>query len=161
MLVTKPPNIETKHGVNGEPVTLLTNYYKLAHKPNWNIYRYRVDFTPDVAMRGLRDFLIRSLKEMLGGYLFDGSQIFAVRKLDDDITEKVIKARDGIDYMVIIKFTGIVSMSESHSVQVLNLILRRAMGGLKLQLVGRNFFDPDGKVGLMDIFVENFIQSLT
>lgn len=37
-------------------------------------------------------------------------------------------------------------MTESQSLQILNLILRRAMGGLELQLVGRNFYDPDAKV---------------
>lgn len=147
MLITKPPNIETKKGVNGQPIDLLTNYFRLARKPNWTIYRYRVDFKPDVELKRLRQFLVRSQAELLGGFLYDGgSQVFAIRSLGQEITEKTVTSRDGTVYQVILKDTGTVAMTESTSLQILNLILRTAMSGLKLQLVGRNFFDPDAKV---------------
>lgn len=153
ILVTRPPNIESKHGVNGEPVELLTNYFQLIRKPNWMIYRYRVDFKPEVHLDKLRNFLIATQKEMLGGYLFDGTQIFITRKLEQDVVEKVARTRDETEYMIIFKHTGVVAMTENTSLQVINLILRRAMGGLKLQLVGRNFYDADAKVSCFLFFV--------
>jgi aubergine-like protein len=48
--------------------------------------------------------------------------------------------------MTIKKTKNVISMSSSLGFQLLNLILRRAMSGLNLQLVRRSLFDPENKV---------------
>lgn len=79
--------------------------------------------------------------------MFDGTQLFMIRLLDEVITQKVVKGQnDDTEYHVTLKFTGVISMSEAQSIHVLNLILRRAMDGLKLETIGRNKFDPLAKV---------------
>lgn len=60
--------------------------------------------------------------------------------------ELLTKNREGETIQIKIKHVGIVDVSDAQQIQVLNLILRRAMEGLQLQLVGRNFFDPVAKV---------------
>lgn len=45
-------------------------------------------------------------------------------------------------------------MTEQASLQILNLIMRRAMEGLKLQLVGRNFFDAIAKIPIQEFRLE-------
>lgn len=116
-------------------------------KPEWQLFAYRVDFQPEVESRGFRNYLIASQKDMIGGYLFDGTQLFCARRLDDDVIERPITGQNGETVLVTFKYTRTVSMTETQSLQILNLILRRSMDGLKMQLIGRNFFDPDAKVG--------------
>lgn len=120
LLRTRPTTVETKSGTTGTQVTLEANYFQLKRRPNWQIYRYRVDFEPEVLSDKLRKALIFSQKEMLGGYLFDGTQLFLIRKLDSDVVRKTVTGRiDNESYMLVIKSTGEVSMSESTSLQIL------------------------------------------
>lgn len=120
LLRTRPSTAETKLGTSGTPVTLQANYFRFQRRPNWQIYRYHVEFKPEVLSEKFRKSLIFSLKEMLGGYLFDGTQLFLTRKLESDVVHKTVTGRiDNEPYMVVIKFTGEVSMSESTSLQIL------------------------------------------
>lgn len=71
---TKPENIESKVGKDGAPVKLITNYFRLLKKPDFEFNLYRVDFNPDVDIEGLRKSFLFKQKEILGGYLFDGKE---------------------------------------------------------------------------------------
>lgn len=141
---TKPLHIESKKGQSGRQVALTTNYFRLDKTPKWCLCQYRVDFAPEIAIEGLRRRFIAEQKERFGGYLFDGTMIFNTKRLDS--FEYVTKDREDQPYKISIKFVGEISMTSSASLQVLNLILRRAMEGLKLQQVGRNLFDAAAKV---------------
>lgn len=143
---TKPNTLQSKRGSSGKTVALITNYFRLLKKPTWQIYQYRVDFSPTIELRGLRNRLIFEQKPIFGGYLFDGTMLFLTVKLPNDITEFMSKDRDENRIQTTVKFVGLLSMSTAASVQILNLILRRSMEALKLQLVGRNFFDAIAKV---------------
>lgn len=96
-----------------------------------------MEFKPDVELAGLRRYLVATQKEMLGGYLFDGTMLFLIRHLEDGapVVERTIQGRNGDEFLVVFKFTKVVAPTDAQSVQILNLILRRAINGLKLQLV--------------------------
>lgn len=153
---TRPNDITTtshQPRSEDEKVTIETNYFKLKSTSptiQWTIYKYHVTFDPECAARNIKSFLIGQHRAEIGGYLFDGSQLFATRKLhenDENIRIQFqTKTRDETMYTITLRFTKIVSMIEQESLQVLNLILRRNMNGLNLTLVGRNFYDPQAKV---------------
>lgn len=146
ILRTRPSTVVSKVGTSGERVRLYSNYFKLVKNKDWMIHQYRVDFEPECVFDRLRKALIWQKKDLFGGHVFDGQQLFTIKKLPDDITRYAVTARDETVYNVTVKFTNLVSQSENQSIQIMNLILRKAMDSLKLQLVGRNFFDPDAKV---------------
>lgn len=146
IIKTRPESVQTKKGKSGQPVSLLTNHFRLLKQPNWQLYQYRVDFSPPIELRGLRNRLIYEQKPTLGGYLFDGTMLFLSVKLPKDVTEFMSKDREDNPIQTTVKFTGPIDMTTAVSVQILNLILRRSMEALKLQLVGRNFFDAVAKV---------------
>lgn len=151
MVYTRPKEITSKIGTSGQKITCEANYFRLSKRPNWNIYRYRVDFQPDVVLEAGRRHLIGSLREMLGGFLFDGTQIFLTRMLEGvpgEPVQRTTTMRDdpNTPYIVTFRSSGIVSMNEAQSLQVLNLILRRAMDGLHLETIGRNKYDSDAAV---------------
>lgn len=146
MVHTRPEDVQTKCGTQGQPIALQTNYFRLLTTPTWRIFQYHVSFEPEVELRRIRQGILSNHRSLLGGYLYDGTKLFSINKMRDDITVLKTQSKNGEEYNITLKFVGIISMTEWQSLQVLNLILRRAMDGLKLQLVGRNFFDPVAKV---------------
>lgn len=132
----------------GERVKLQANYFRLKKTPTWQIYKYHVNFEPECVMSRLRSALIMEHKEKIGGFLFDGTQLFATRDLGGERGILILTSttRNGEVYTLTLQFTKNVQMDELESVQILNLILRRATQALKLQLVGRNYFDAASKV---------------
>lgn len=138
---TRPQHIESKVGADGQKITCEANFFRIKKSPAWNIYQYRVDFEPEILLEKTRRDLIRGINEMFGGgHLFDGTQLFLTIKLDD-LIERTVTGEDGAVVRITIKYTAVVSMLEGRAIQILNLILRRAMDGLKLQTVGRNKYD--------------------
>lgn len=136
----------SKTGSLGKEITLQTNYFRLLTTPTWKIHQYHVTFAPEIELRRLKSGILSEHRELLGGYLYDGSKLFTTTKLKEEKTILHTKSKQGEKYVITIKYVGVISMTEWQSLQILNLILRRSMEGLKLQLVGRNFYDPVAKV---------------
>lgn len=160
---TKPHNNPTKHNpdfISGNRILIEANYFALQSRSTqiqWIIYKYHVTFEPECSLKRLQMFLIAQHKPTIGGYLFDGAQLFATRSLHDErnSVQFTSKTRDEQFFTIKLAFTRIVSMSDQESLQVLNLIQRRNMSGLRLQLVGRNYYDPQNMVKY--VFTFNFL----
>lgn len=149
---SRPKDLATKCGTTGSKVTLQTNYFRILKKPKWSIHQYRVDFSPDVDLIRLRRAYLGHFRELFGGYIFDGTVLFCTNFFVDAANgqkELLTKNREEESIQIKIKHVGIVETTDVQQIQVLNLILRRSMEGLHLQLVGRNFFDPVAKVSTM------------
>lgn len=148
IVITRPANLVTKQGQTGQPVSLQTNYFCVTKTPKWNVYQYRVDFLPDIDLSRVRRGILGQCKEHFDfkGYIFDGTVLFTTKALAEKITEFTTKNREGEAVKIIVKYVGVVQTTDVQYLQILNLILRRAMEGLKLQLVGRNFFDAIAKI---------------
>uniref|UniRef100_A0A336LSU2 CSON003002 protein n=1 Tax=Culicoides sonorensis TaxID=179676 RepID=A0A336LSU2_CULSO len=152
---TRPESLgNSKKGFSGTIAHLTTNYFRLVRKPEWSIFQYRVDFKPDIEALFIRKALLRPFTQHFNGYLFDGTMIFSSTKLPNDITEFTSAQSDGTPVTISIKYVKEVLMSEMASLQILNIIMRRAMEGLNLQLVGRNFFDAIAKIPVNDFHLE-------
>lgn len=121
---------------------LTANYFRLTRKTEWSLYKYHVTFEPEVLMARVRNALIFNHKPKFGGYLFDGTQLFLTRKLEESQLNLVSTNREDVEHRIKLRFTKQILMSDNESIQVLNLILRRAMQGLQLKLVQRNYYDP-------------------
>lgn len=148
IIFTRPPNIERTYAENVERIQLQTNYIRLTKSPQWAVHKYHVTFDPDSPSAGMRNYLMAQHKQMFGGYLFDGLQLFVTKALNDSgVLELRTKLpREGLDYTIHLKFTKIVLYTEDEMSQILNLILRRATAGLGMQLVKRNYYDAQAQV---------------
>lgn len=102
-------------------------------------------------MSRLKNAMIAQHKQVIGGFLFDGIQLFVTRELPEESLLLVSRTRENVEYNIKLVHTSIVLTNQREYLQVLNLILRRATHGLRLQLVNRNFYDPAGKVMLFMI----------
>lgn len=91
----------------GERVKLQANYFRLLKKPTWNIYKYHVTFEPECMMSRLRNALIMQHKSTIGGFLFDGTQLFVTRSLNGDkgVLQLTSKTRTDEVYTLTLQFT--------------------------------------------------------
>eukprot|EP00099_Drosophila_melanogaster_P011508 NP_001285825.1 P-element induced wimpy testis, isoform B [Drosophila melanogaster] len=154
-LNTRPAELVSKKGTDGVPVMLQTNFFRLKTKPEWRIVHYHVEFEPSIENPRVRMGVLSNHANLLGsGYLFDGLQLFTTRKFEQEITVLSGKSKLDIEYKISIKFVGFISCAEPRFLQVLNLILRRSMKGLNLELVGRNLFDPRAKIEIREFKME-------
>ncbi|KAH8341382.1 hypothetical protein KR059_005676 [Drosophila kikkawai] len=156
---SRPQGLATKCGTTGTRITVQTNYFKIVKRPNWTIYQYRVDFSPDVDNTRLRRAFLHEHRSLLGGYIFDGTILFSsnhfkAKPNSTNVLELVTQSRAGENIQIKIKHVGSVETADNQQFQVLNLILRRAMEGLNLQLVSRNYFDAKAKINLENYRME-------
>ncbi|XP_030382857.1 protein aubergine-like [Scaptodrosophila lebanonensis] len=156
---SRPSEVVSKSGTSGTQITVQANYFKILKRPEWTIYQYRVDFSPDVDNTRLRRAYLNEHRSLLGGYIFDGSLLFCAKQFKCPqnsvyVLELVTKNRADESIYIKIKAAGTVEKADIQQFHVLNLILRRAMEGLKLELVSRNFFDPMAKIKLENYRME-------
>lgn len=151
ILRTRPPNVNSKKGTFGTPLKLSSNYFALLTQPNWCLYQYHVNISPDEDRTQVRRSLMRAHKELLGGYVFDGMMLYTAKRLPQDTMEVFSVRREDDEKMRLqIKLVGDLSPGDYHYIQVFNIIMRKCIAGLQLQLIGRDFFDPVARVEVRD-----------
>lgn len=134
---------------------LKTNYFRVSRRDDESIFQYRVDFNPTVESSKLMGSIIYNLKGIIGGYLFDGTQLFTRHKIRSDEVELTTKeSTTGRDYIVKLRKVGVIDGTNEMAFMIFNLINRKAMAGLKLQLIGRNYFDPVAKIAISQYGIE-------
>jgi aubergine len=107
-----------------------------------------VDFLPAVDIPGIKRNLIR--QQQIGSFLFDGgSQLYLLNPLEKDTTVLQGRTREGEEYTLTLRKTRKVLYTEGTFLQVMNLTLRDSMRELRLQLVGRDFFDAEAAVSFL------------
>lgn len=145
-------NVVCNIQIGGQQIKLQANYFRLARTPKWRIYKYHVNFEPECVMPRLRNALIMQHKEKIGVFLFDGTQLFTKKNLSTEINAVegnitlTSTTRTGDAYTLTLQFTKLIPSDDDEAIQILNLIWRKATHGLKLQQVGRDFFDAESKV---------------
>ncbi|GJQ76571.1 aub [Trypoxylus dichotomus] len=144
---TKPEAVQSKQGSHGRVVKLRSNYFQLLKMTNWCLYQSRVDFAPDEDRTPIRKKLLRTaLKDILPVYVFDGTVMYASRRLHPDPFEVFVDSEvEGEKMRITIRTVGELGEGDYHFLQFFNIIMRKCMGFLELQLVGRNFYDEKAK----------------
>ena len=146
---TRPDSLQSKKGTDGQEITLGSNYFSLIAKPNWRLLQYRVDMKPDIDHTGVRKGLVGTHRSVLPKYMFDGTIMFTTTRLTPDDKPKVLTSKresDGSVVEITIKLVGEVQPTDYHYMQFFNIVLRQAMEKMQLELIRRNYFDPNAAV---------------
>ena len=77
----------TKRGGNGEKVRLRANFFPVTTNQDWALENYRVDFEPEEDRTFIKKQLVRAHREVLGAYIFDGSNLYTSTPLTANILE--------------------------------------------------------------------------
>ncbi|KNE87170.1 hypothetical protein PSTG_19451, partial [Puccinia striiformis f. sp. tritici PST-78] len=59
----------------------MANYFQINTVPDWVLHQYRVDISPEEDHTSTRRYLLRTHKDKLGGYLFDGTVLYTAERL--------------------------------------------------------------------------------
>ncbi|KAF5291921.1 hypothetical protein FQA39_LY14153 [Lamprigera yunnana] len=150
ILCTRPTTLVTKKGSYGNPIKLCANYFKLLEKIDWCLYQYRVDFAPEEDRINVKKAQFRrATKDLVPGYIFDGTVMYTSSKLHSDEIELFVQdEQTNENVRVKIRLVGDVSKGDYQYIQLFNIIMRKCLGHLKLQLVGRDFFDALAKISI-------------
>lgn len=74
-------------GSSGIPVKIITNLFGLWLPSGWQMYQYRVEFSPELESRRLRLALLYSHpKFQLKAKAFDGATLFLTEKLESNVS---------------------------------------------------------------------------
>jgi aubergine-like protein len=73
-------------GTSGTLVTLNANYFSLPTARNWQLYQYRVRFTPSEDSKAAKHKMVHDHKEKLGGYLFNGTTLYTCYVYDENVS---------------------------------------------------------------------------
>lgn len=159
---TRPKELKSKQGTAGTPVTLSANYFKLVNHTDWALYQYRVDFSPEEDRTVKRKALLKIHKDVLGGYIFDGTVLFVSHRLNPEPMELYSKRdSDEEKIRITIKKAGDLVMGDHHYIQLFNILMRKCLSNLQLQMVGRNYFDASARVEVKEYKMELWPGYLT
>ena len=149
ILRTKPAAIEKKQGTASPatpPTGLLTNYFSMKLKSEWRLYQYRVDISPEEDRTFMIKVMVRQHTEVLKDYIFDGTMLFSptlyAGTSNGQVLSLVSKNQEGQVYQITIRLVGECGSMDFYFIQFFNIVMRKCLEGLKLQLLGRNYFDP-------------------
>ncbi|CAG4918650.1 unnamed protein product [Colias eurytheme] len=149
VLRTRPAQITSKKGSTGTPLDLIANYFTVETTPQWCLYQYHVEFNPEEDRTFVRKSLLKIHMVKFGGYLFDGTSMYTAKKLPQDNMEFYSERKnDGEKIRILVKLICAVSPGDYHYIQIFNLTIRKCFYLMNLQLMGRDFFDPDAKVDI-------------
>uniref|UniRef100_A0A1B6KR98 Piwi domain-containing protein n=1 Tax=Graphocephala atropunctata TaxID=36148 RepID=A0A1B6KR98_9HEMI len=153
---TRPPTLNSKKGTAGQPIIIQANYFSLVEKTDWCLYQYRVDFDPSIDLTWERKKLLRVQKNNIKcEYLFDGTVMYCSCLLDPDPME-VFSAResDGSQIRLTIRRVGEMTLGDHHYLQFFNILTRKCLTLLDLQIIKRDYFDPKAKVEIAEYYLE-------
>jgi aubergine-like protein len=105
-----------------------------------------VDFEPEEDSVIRRKGLLRSAAGQLGGYIFEGTLLYSKENLGECLTLKAIRDHDKAEVTIKIRMVLEVAPEDGMYVVFFNLIMRKCLYGMKLKLMGRNFFDPSATI---------------
>ncbi|XP_043499080.1 piwi-like protein Siwi isoform X2 [Polistes fuscatus] len=154
LIVTRPENLPTKKGVTGNQIILQSNYFKLPSTTDWILFQHRVDFAPEEDSIYGRKKLLKFHKERLGAYIFDGTVLYTSNRLPKNIDLLSIRESDNEKIKITVKFAREVPKNDFYYLQFFNLIMKKCLEFLNLQLVGRNFYDAHSKIDISQFKLE-------
>nr|XP_009930781.1 PREDICTED: piwi-like protein 1 isoform X1 [Opisthocomus hoazin] len=140
---------ESKTGSSGVMIKLITNYFRLTSRPQWALYQYHVDYSPEMEARRLRSALLLRHEELIGKtHAFDGSILLLPKKLERKVTDVFSRTRNGEDVKITITLTNELPPTSPTCLQFYNIIFRRLLKMLNLQQIGRNYYNPSDPISI-------------
>jgi len=163
----KPSGMKGKEGSVGRPLPLIANYFLLLQRPTWALYQHRVDFEPQVDNERVRKGLLRGVAKDMGAYMFDGAKdvgayifdgtlLYSSRELSNESEPFVVIAERNKDTaegkagdQVTIRIRRTMKLESRDDLMYksfFNLVVRKCLYAMDMELMGRNFFDRNAAI---------------
>nr|XP_020644546.1 piwi-like protein 1 [Pogona vitticeps]XP_020644547.1 piwi-like protein 1 [Pogona vitticeps]XP_020644548.1 piwi-like protein 1 [Pogona vitticeps] len=140
---------DSKTGVSGSVIRLTTNHFRLTSRPQWALYQYHIDYSPQMEARRLRSALLFQHEDLIGKtHAFDGTILFLPKRLEQKVTEVLSQNRQGQVVKITITLTNELPPTSPTCLQFYNIIFRRLLRMLSLQQIGRNYYNPSDPISI-------------
>ncbi|MCI4392876.1 hypothetical protein PGIGA_G00150980 [Pangasianodon gigas] len=137
-----------KVGTKGDPVSIGSNYVPIRCK-NEAVFQYHITFTPNVESISMRFGMMKDHRSTTGDVVaFDGSILYLPKRLEEVVHLKAERRTDSQEIDIKIQMTKILPPHSDLCIPFYNVVLRRVMKILGLNLIGRNHYDPKSAVVL-------------
>jgi len=135
-------------GAYGGQINIVSNFFKMVKLPQFTgLFQYNVQFEPAIESGRLKSALLHELDDTIGKTrCFDGMTMFLPKKLPEREQSFQVKTLKGEAVTIKILFTNDIPENSPSIVQLMNIMFRRQLKALKMQLIGRNYFDPERKI---------------
>ena len=143
----------TKQGSAGTEINLKTNYFLIKfNQENQRLLKYHVEFSLESIqdISSVKKALLHGLREagQLPNFIMDGIHVFMTEKLDEDPKVLETKTRKGETVSIKLRLVEELLPTDQHFISFYNIILRKMLENLNLELVGRNYFNPGARIEL-------------
>jgi len=129
-----------------------TNHFRLVVKPDYRLLKYVVTFSDDDLQdrTAVKKALLYGLRDAgkLPNFITDGMHLFSDVKISPDPKVLETQTRSGSQVQLTIRLVEELQPTDYHFVAFFNIVMRKILEGLDLQLVGRNYYSPKAKIDL-------------
>uniref|UniRef100_T1IRX2 Uncharacterized protein n=1 Tax=Strigamia maritima TaxID=126957 RepID=T1IRX2_STRMM len=134
---------DSKRGSHGTVVKLAANYFSVDKLPQTSHYQYHVEFNPTIENIRMRKGMLYGRKDLFPrGYQFDGMALWAPTKLQQVMTEVIVKRKtDDENIRIQIKLIKEVSPRDPVMLQILNVQQRKNFTYLGFKEIDRQYYD--------------------
>ncbi|XP_041456323.1 piwi-like protein 1 [Lytechinus variegatus] len=143
---TRPENFNKK-AMSGQAIPLYANGFKLKTRPNWQLHLYRVDFDPQILNPRARFALLKHHQELLGReFTLDMDTMYSIVKLAEKVTNLTSERNDGSTANIKVTHVSTLNPMAPNTLHLYNVIFRRVLKIIKMEQVGRNYYDPKAAI---------------
>jgi aubergine-like protein len=142
-----------KAGLTGEGIKLISNYVRIQQRGQWTLYHYHVSFNPPIERTVDKKAVMRPFAGgvKLGAYIFDGQSFWTAKRVAEDPAE-VIKLdgalKDGTPVGIEVKLVAQLLPGDIMYLQFYSIMVRKCLSALKLDQMGRHFFDNTAAISM-------------
>ncbi|CAF1161007.1 unnamed protein product [Adineta ricciae] len=140
--------IGEKRGESGDPINIIANYIKVLTKPEWELFQYHIEFTPDIENRRFRREIISQHRTLFKDVAFDGTTIYSFDDLGDSQDFACRHPSTPDEVRVVVRKVARNSPNSPAFFHMANLIVRKLLELTGMKLIGRNYYQFDRKVDL-------------
>eukprot|EP00731_Ephydatia_muelleri_P025692 Em0017g775a len=135
-------NMASQRGSSGQPIPVSANYLPLKGNID-GVYKYAIGFNPPVEDIRSRSQLLNEHKELIGlTRVFDGTTLYVPKRICEQRLDLMsTRQTDGASFKVTISLVG--TAQNKDAVQLMNVIFKRILRSLKLQRIGRDYYDAN------------------
>ncbi|KAM6235125.1 piwi-like protein 2 [Porphyrio hochstetteri] len=127
----------------GTPLSMGLNLIKI-HCQNEAVYQYHVTFSPEVECQTTRCAMMKEHWKVTGDTTaFDGTILYLPILLTELVTVKSRRKSDGEEVSITIQLTKTLKPSSDLCIPLYNVVFRRVMRILGMELIRRDFFEPE------------------
>nr|BCS90542.1 piwi protein [Cladonema pacificum] len=144
----KEKSADHSQSKSGSHANIASNFFKVETLPNFTgLHQYAVAFEPDINSPKLKSGLLHNLDDILGATrCFDGNTLFMPVKLNDQVTTKSVTSKQGNPFQIKITYVQLIPMNSPSVVQIMNIVFKKQLKTIGMQLIGRNYYRPQRKI---------------